>query len=90
MAEQSTPCSSVEETRKNCNIDWRAQKSSFVEQMAHFCEEMADVEFVFNRGGEITVWLFHSLFRYFIILENFGTFFCSFYSLGSVSEGAHL
>ena len=43
---------SVEEARQNCNIDWRAQKSRFDEQMAHFCmsEEMADVEFVLNRG----------------------------------------
>ena len=90
MAEQSPSFSSVEETRKNSNIDWRAQKLGFVEQMGHFCEEMADVEFIFNRDGEITVCLFHSLFRYFEILENSGTFFCSFYSLRSVSEGAHL
>ena len=45
---------SVEAARQNCNIDWRAHKSCFNEQMAHFCmsdsEEMADVEFVLNRG----------------------------------------
>ena len=60
MAEELTSSSAVEKTRQNCNTDWRAQKSDFVEQMAHLCmsEEMADVEFVFNRGGEITVCCF--------------------------------
>ena len=44
---------SVEEARQNCNIDWRAHKSCFDEQMAHFCmnEVMADVEFVLDCGG---------------------------------------
>ena len=57
MTEQS---SSIEIIRQNCNIDWRTQKSCFDEQLAHFClnEGMTDVEFVFNRGGEITVCLF--------------------------------
>ena len=58
MAEQSS--SSIEKTRQNCNIDWRAQSSNFDDQLAHFClnEGMTDVEFVFERGGEITVCLF--------------------------------
>ena len=56
---------SVEAARQNCNIDWRAQKSCFDEQMAHFylSEEMSDVEFVFNRGGEITVCRFICYFH---------------------------
>ena len=57
---------SVEEARQNCNIDWRAHKSCFDEQMAHFCmsEEMADVEFVLDCAGEITVWRFICYFYY--------------------------
>ena len=60
MIEPEMSSSSVknEKTRQNCNIDWRAEKPSFIEQLAHFCQEKADVEFVFNRGGEITVCLF--------------------------------
>lgn len=52
---------SFEATRQNFNIDWRAKKPVFGEQMAHFCmkEEMSDVEFVFNRNDEITVCFFH-------------------------------
>lgn len=55
LAEMSS--SSVEEERQNCNIDWRAQKSSFGEQVAHFYmnEDMSDVEFVFDRQDKITV-----------------------------------
>ena len=54
MTEQPSS-SSIEIIRQNYNIDWRAQKPSFNEQLEHFClnEGMTDVEFVFNRGGEI-------------------------------------
>ena len=47
----------VESNRQNFNIDWRAKKPNFGEQMAYFCmrEEMADVEFIFNRQDKITV-----------------------------------
>ena len=50
---------SIEEIRQSCNIDWRAQKSSFNDQMSHFCmnEGMSDIEFVFNRQEGITVFL---------------------------------
>ena len=60
MTEQSSSSSSIEIIRQNCNIDWRGQKPSFAEQLEHFClnEGMTDVEFVFNRGGEITVCLY--------------------------------
>ena len=49
--------STVEANRQNFNNDWRTEKPNFVEQMAHFCmkEEMADVEFVFNRENGLTV-----------------------------------
>ena len=51
---------SLEAIRHNFNIDWRAKKSNFNEQMAQFCmkDEMADVEFVFNRQNAITVCYF--------------------------------
>ena len=60
MIEPEMSSSSVEneKSRQNCNIDWRAEKPNFIEQLTHFCQEMADVEFVFNRGGEITVCIF--------------------------------
>ena len=49
--------STVEANRQNFNIDWRTEKPNFVEQIAHFCmkEELADVEFVFNRENGLTV-----------------------------------
>lgn len=57
MSEVSSSSNSVEANRQNFNIDWRAKKPVFDEQMSHFCmkEEMADVEFIFNRNNEITV-----------------------------------
>ena len=60
MSEVPTSSNSVEENRQNFNIDWRAEKRFFNKQMAYFCmkEEMADVEFVFNRQNKITVCLF--------------------------------
>ena len=71
---------SFEATRQNFNIDWRAKKPVFGEQMAHFCmkEEMSDVEFVFNRNDEITVCFFHRYqllcYFYFLILLIFNIF----------------
>ena len=63
MNEVSSSSNSVEENRQNFNIDWRAEKRVFDEQMAYFCmkEEMADVEFLFNRQNKITVCLFQLL-----------------------------
>ena len=60
MSEVPTSSNSVEANRQNFNIDWRAEKRVFSEQMAYFCmkAEMADVEFVFNRPDKITVCLF--------------------------------
>ena len=60
MSEVGSSSNSVEENRQNFNIDWRAEKRVFNEQMEYFCmkEEMADVEFVFNRQNKITVCLF--------------------------------
>ena len=88
MTEQSSSSSSaVEKTRQNCNIDWRAQKPSFDEQLAHFClnKGNTDVDFVFNRGGEITVCLFRSLIRlHFGVLENSRSFVNTFCGLRSV------
>ena len=48
---------SVEEIRQNFAIDWRVKKPFFDDQISHFCmkDEMADVEFVFNRQNKITV-----------------------------------
>ena len=47
----------IETNRLNFNVDWRAEKGSYDEQMEHFYmnEEFADVNFVFNRHGTITV-----------------------------------
>ena len=47
----------AEERDQNSNGDWRAKKWSFNEKVAHFYmkEEMADVEFVFNKQDGITV-----------------------------------
>ena len=52
----------VELNRLSSNIDWRAKKPVFDEQMAYFCmnKEMADVQFVFNRNNKITVCRFVS------------------------------
>ena len=63
----SSSSNTVEENRQKLNIDWRAEKPIFDEQMSHFYmnEEMADVEFVFNRQNTITVCLFHNFIPYF-------------------------
>ena len=55
---------SIETSRRNFNIDWRAKKPDFNEQLAHFYmkDEMADVEFIFNRHNIITVRFFAELF----------------------------
>ena len=49
----------IEAIRQNFNIDWRAEKGSYDEQIEHFymSEEFADINFVFNRHGTITVFL---------------------------------
>ena len=41
----------------NFNVDWRAEKGSYDEQMEHFYmnDEFADINFIFNRNGTITV-----------------------------------
>ena len=53
----SSESKSVEEIRQNFAIDWRVKKPFFDDQISHFCmkDEMADVEFVFNRQNKITV-----------------------------------
>ena len=45
--------------RQNFNVDWRAEKGSYDEQMEHFYmnDEFADINFIFNRDGAITVFL---------------------------------
>ena len=56
-------CESSEATsssiRHDFQVDWRAKNPNFGDQMAYFCmsEEMADVEFIFNRQDKITVCL---------------------------------
>ena len=47
----------IEANRQNFNVDWRAAKGSYDEQIEYFYmnEEFADVNFVFNRNGAITV-----------------------------------
>ena len=67
-ASEVSSTSSIETIRRNFNIDWRAKKPSFNEQIAHFYmkDEMADVEFVFNRRNMITVSLLLSLIFIFI------------------------
>ena len=70
---------SVEENRQNYNIDWRAEKRVFNEQMAYFCmkEDMADVEFVFNRQNKITVCLFLLLLKLLFIIN----YYCPYTSI---------
>ena len=61
MAESNEVTSSsaamAEEIRHNFNTDWRAENPNFNDQMAYFCmrDEMADIEFVFDRCDKITV-----------------------------------
>ena len=47
----------IEANRQNFNIDWRAEKDSYNDQIEHFCmnKEFADINFIFNRNGTITV-----------------------------------
>ena len=60
----SSSSNTVEAKRQKLSIDWRAEKPIFDEQMSYFYmnEEMADLEFVFNRQNKITVCLLHNLF----------------------------
>ena len=93
MSEVGSSSNSVEENRQNFNIDWRAEKRVFNEQMEYFCmkEEMADVEFVFNRQNKITV-CFFLLFSLLPIpfvwysLENSCSHICAKNSLRSISK----
>ena len=57
VSSSSSSSNAVEANRQNFNIDWRSKKPIFDEQMGYFYmkEEMADVEFVFNRQNKITV-----------------------------------
>ena len=57
VSSSSSSSDAVEANRQNFNIDWRSKKPIFDEQMGYFYmkEEMADVEFVFNRQNKITV-----------------------------------
>ena len=47
----------IEAIRQNFNVDWRAEKGHYDEQIEYFYmnEEFADINFVFNRDGTITV-----------------------------------
>lgn len=51
-------------------LDWSAKKPELGDQIARFCmqEEMADIEFVFDRKNTITVCF---LFTYFIFIHLF-------------------
>ena len=51
-------------------LDWSAKKPVLGDQIARFCmqEEMADIEFVFDRKNTITVCF---LFTYFIFIHLF-------------------
>ena len=53
----------IEKNRQNFIVDWRAEKCTYNEQIEHFCmnEELADVNFVFNRHGTITVFFIYSI-----------------------------
>ena len=94
MTEKSFPFVEEEKSR-GVNWRWRVrQKFGYeAEKMAHLCksEQMSDVEFVFDRGGEITVCRFICYFYNFIrILESTGSLTYTFYGLKSVSKRAHL
>ena len=65
VSSSSSSSNAVEANRQNSIIDWRSKKPIFDEQMGYYYmkEEMADVEFVFNRQNKITVCqLFFSIF----------------------------
>lgn len=86
---------SIEANRANFNVDWRAKKPVFDEQMAHFCmqDDMADVEFVFNRQNKTTVYLSYYIFiRHFYgyFLEDSCSFICAYRRLRSVRKRACL
>ena len=53
----SSSSSAIEANRQNFNDNWRANSANFSTLLSHFCmrDEMADVEFVFNRQNIITV-----------------------------------
>ena len=98
MSEVASSSNSIEENRQNFNIDWRAEKRVFNEQMAYFCmkKEMADVEFVFNRQNKITVSLNFLLLSLLPIpyawysLENSCSHICAWNSLRSISERTYI
>ena len=47
----------IKANRQNFNVDWRVEKGHYDEQIEYFYmnKEFADVNFVFNRNGTITV-----------------------------------
>ena len=88
---ESLSSNHIEAIRQNLNIDWRAEKPVFDDQMTYFClkEEMADVEFVFNRNNEITVCISYLLLFLFVTsLEDFGPFVTTFCGLRSIPKRA--
>ena len=76
----------VKEMCQNGNADWRARKCNFNEQVARFYmnDEMADVEFVFNKQDGITVCLSIHHFYFVDVLENSSTLICTFCGLRSI------
>ena len=95
VSSSSSSSNAVEANRQNFNIDWRSKKPIFDEQMGYFYmkEEMADVEFVFDRQNKITVCqlLILSIFvLIFAILEDSCPFICTCGGLRSFPEGAHI
>lgn len=57
----------IEKNRLKFNIDWRANKHTYDEQMEQFfmSEELSDIQFVFNdRNGKVTV-LVHFTLNFF-------------------------
>ena len=73
VSSSSSSSNAVEANRQNFNIDWRSKKPIFDEQLGYFCmnEEMADVEFVFERQNKITV-------CHLLLFSNFVLIFVSF------------
>lgn len=64
-------------------LDWSAKKPVLGDQIARFCmqEEMADIEFVFDRKNTITVCLFFIYIFYFYppfpFLEDSSSLICA-------------
>ena len=82
----SSESKSVEEIRQNFAIDWRVKKPFFDDQISHFCmkDEMADVEFVFNRQNKITVcFSYIKAIYFFTYLEDSSPQICTFCRLRS-------